>query len=125
VPPLNFIRNEILFPIYIYNYTQINRSTNHFNSFQCILLTKNRAFGSKKHQNQVLGLYEDIQRAVAMALFHWSAQRGLPRSIAIRLLQQLAARKTNDADGLIDEALGAQVFGFFYRLLLEKDLVYK
>jgi len=170
----------------------------------------------------VLGLYEDIQRAVAMALFHWSAQRGLPRSIAIRLLQQLAARKTNDADGniddvtlimlmallyaydtsvllvseyinphtarlpilsdpefakgflealyaqsswqaprldaiitysfgltlaslrhapgqlqaaalsainrdeiLIDEALGAQVFGFFYRLLLEKDLVYK
>ncbi|XP_016942363.3 nuclear pore complex protein Nup205 [Drosophila suzukii] len=188
---------------------------------ECILLTKNRAFGSKKHQNQVLGLYEDIQRAVAMALFHWSAQRGLPRSIAIRLLQQLAARKTNDADGniddvtlimlmallyaydtsvllvseyinphtarlpilsdpefakgflealyaqsswqaprldaiitysfgltlaslrhapgqlqaaalsainrdeiLIDEALGAQVFGFFYRLLLEKDLVY-
>ncbi|XP_016950249.1 nuclear pore complex protein Nup205 [Drosophila biarmipes] len=188
---------------------------------ESILLTKNRAFGSKKHQNQVLGLYEDIQRAVAMALFHWSAQRGLPRPIAIRLLQQLATRKTNEPDGniddvtlimlmallyaydtsvllvseyinphtarlpilsdpefakgflealyaqsswqtprldaiitysfgltlaslrhapgqlqaaalsainrdenLIDEALGAQVFGFFYRLLLEKDLVY-
>ncbi|XP_017055499.1 nuclear pore complex protein Nup205 [Drosophila ficusphila] len=188
---------------------------------ESILLTKNRAFGSKKHQNQVLGLYEDIQKALAMALFHWSAQRGLPRPIAIRLLQQLASRKTNDADGniddvtlimlmallyaydtsvllvpeysnphtarlpilsdpefaksfleglyaqsswqeprldaiitysfgltlaslrhapaqlqaaalsainrdeiLIDEALGAQVFGFFYRLLLEKDLVY-
>ncbi|XP_026837913.1 nuclear pore complex protein Nup205 [Drosophila erecta] len=189
---------------------------------ECIMLTKNRAFGSKKHQNQVIGLYEDIQQALAMALFHWSAQRGLPRPIAIRLLQHLANRKTNDADGniddvtlimlmallyaydtsvllitehtnphtarlpilsdpefakcflealyaqsswetprldaiitysfgltlaslrhapgqlqaaalstinrdeiLIDEALGAQVFVFFYRLLLEKDLVYK
>uniref|UniRef100_A0A6P4EG87 Nuclear pore complex protein Nup205 n=1 Tax=Drosophila rhopaloa TaxID=1041015 RepID=A0A6P4EG87_DRORH len=81
---------------------------------ECILLTKNRAFGSKKHQNQVLGLYEDIQRALAMALFHWSAQRGLPRPIAIRLLQQLASRKTTDADGNIDDVTLIMLMALLY-----------
>ncbi|XP_020811947.1 nuclear pore complex protein Nup205 [Drosophila serrata] len=81
---------------------------------ECILLTKNRAFGSKKHQNQVLGLYEDIQRALAMALFHWSAQRGLPRSIAIRLLQLLANRKTTDADGNIDDITTIMLMALLY-----------
>ncbi|KAH8396312.1 hypothetical protein KR222_008106, partial [Zaprionus bogoriensis] len=70
---------------------------------EIVLLTKNRAFGSKKHQNQVLALYRDTRKALAMALFNWSAQRGLPRNIAIRLLQQLANDKTADAAGNLDD----------------------
>ncbi|XP_017067012.1 nuclear pore complex protein Nup205 [Drosophila eugracilis] len=81
---------------------------------ESLLLTKNRAFGSKKHQNQVLGLYEDIQRAVGMTLFHWSAQRGLPRPIAIRLLQQLANRKTTDAKGDIDDVTVIMLMALLY-----------
>lgn len=82
--------------------------------FQCLLLTKNRAFGSKKHQNQVLGIYEDIQRALAMALFHWSAQRGLPRPIAIRLMQLLASRKTIDASGNPDDVTVIMLMALLY-----------
>ncbi|KAH8386462.1 hypothetical protein KR093_000678, partial [Drosophila rubida] len=67
------------------------------------LLTKNRAFGSKKHQNQVLGLYEDTRKALAMAMFNWSAQRGMPKHIAIRLLQHLANDKSCDSNGQLDD----------------------
>ncbi|XP_034102532.1 nuclear pore complex protein Nup205 [Drosophila albomicans] len=67
------------------------------------LLTKNRAFGSKKHQNQVLGLYEDTRKTIAMAMFNWSAQRGLPKNIAIRLLQYLANVKSTDSNGNLDD----------------------
>ncbi|XP_017097003.2 nuclear pore complex protein Nup205 [Drosophila bipectinata] len=81
---------------------------------ECLMLTKNRAFGSKKHQNQVLGMYEDIQRALAMALFHWSAQRGLPRPVAIRLMQILASRKTIDASGKPDDVTLIMLMALLY-----------
>ncbi|KAH8290089.1 hypothetical protein KR044_013111, partial [Drosophila immigrans] len=70
---------------------------------EIVLLTKNRAFGSKKHQNQVLGLFEDTRKTIAMAMFHWSAQRGLPKNIAIRLLQYLANVKSCDSNGNLDD----------------------
>lgn len=67
------------------------------------MLTKNRAFGSKRHQNQVLALYQDTRKALAMTLFNWSAQRGLPKNIAIRFLQHLANDKSADAAGNLDD----------------------
>ncbi|KAH8273367.1 hypothetical protein KR018_011887 [Drosophila ironensis] len=81
---------------------------------ECLLLTKNRAFGSKKHQNQVLGMYDDIQRAVAMSLFNWSAQRGLPRDVAIRLMKILAGRKTADPAGNIDDVTLIMLMSLMY-----------
>nr|ACI88735.1 RE24713p [Drosophila melanogaster] len=81
---------------------------------ECAMLTTNRAFGSKKHQNQVLGLYEDIQQALAMALFNWSAQRGLPRHIAIRLMHQLANRKNHDAGGNMDDVTLIMLMALLY-----------
>ncbi|EDW56225.1 GM22996 [Drosophila sechellia] len=91
------------------------------------MLTTNRAFGSKKHQNQVLGLYEDIQQALAMALFHWSAQRGLPRHIAIRLLRQLASRRNHDAGGIMDDVTLIMLMALLYSydtsiLLVAEDM---
>ncbi|XP_030381528.1 nuclear pore complex protein Nup205 [Scaptodrosophila lebanonensis] len=89
------------------------------------LLTKNRAFGSKKHQNQVLRLYEEIRTAVAMALFHWSAQRGLPKAIAIRLLQHLASYKPKVGSNNIDDVtliiLMALLYGYDTSVLLFSD----
>lgn len=38
-----------------------------------------------------------------MALFNWSAQRGLPKNIAIRLLQHLASTKSTDPDGNLQD----------------------
>ncbi|TDG40592.1 hypothetical protein AWZ03_012989 [Drosophila navojoa] len=78
------------------------------------LLTKNRAFGSKRHQNQVLGLYQDIRKALSMALFNWSAQRGLPKNIAIRLLQHLANTKSADPDGNLEDVTLIMLMALMY-----------
>lgn len=42
-------------------------------------LTGNRALGSSKHYRQVVDLYEDIRLLLALSLFNWSAQCGLPK----------------------------------------------
>lgn len=78
------------------------------------MLTKNRAFGSKRHQNQVLAIYENTRKALAMAMFNWSAQRGLPKNIAIRLLQQLANDKSADATGNMDDVMLIQLMTLLY-----------
>ncbi|XP_001354955.4 nuclear pore complex protein Nup205 [Drosophila pseudoobscura] len=93
-----------------------------------LMLTKNRAFGSTKHQNQVLALYEDIRKAVAMSLFNYSAQRGLPRGNAIRLMKMLAACKCNDnAGGNMDDVtvimLMALLYSYDTSVLLISDVV--
>ncbi|KAM8720864.1 hypothetical protein ACLKA7_006842 [Drosophila subpalustris] len=92
---------------------------------EILLLTKNRAFGSKKHQNQVLALYEDTRKALAMAMFHWSAQRGLSKNMAIRLLQYLANVKTTDANGNLDDVtlilLMALLYAYDTSVLLIAD----
>lgn len=89
------------------------------------LLTKNRAFGSKKHQNQVLALYEDIRKALAMAVFNWSAQRGLSKNMAIRFLQYLANVKPTHANGNLDDVtlilLMALMYGYDTSVLLIAD----
>ncbi|XP_034670932.1 nuclear pore complex protein Nup205 isoform X4 [Drosophila subobscura] len=94
-----------------------------------LMLTKNRAFGSTKHQNQVLALYEDIRKAVAMSLFNYSAQRGLPRAKAIRLMKMLAGCKGNEnsAGGNIDDVtvimLMALLYSYDTSVLLGTDAV--
>ncbi|SPP78524.1 blast:Nuclear pore complex protein Nup205 [Drosophila guanche] len=94
-----------------------------------LMLTKNRAFGSTKHQNQVLSLYEDIRKAVAMSLFNYSAQRGLPRAKAIRLMKMLAGCKGNEnsAGGNIDDVTVIMLMTLLYSydtsVLLSTDTV--
>ncbi|XP_022232399.2 nuclear pore complex protein Nup205 [Drosophila obscura] len=93
-----------------------------------LMLTKNRAFGSTKHQNQVLALYEDIRKAVAMSLFNYAAQRGLPRAKAIRLMKMLADCKCNEnAGGNIDDVtvimLMALLYSYDTSVLLGTDVV--
>ncbi|ALC49201.1 CG11943 [Drosophila busckii] len=78
------------------------------------LLTKNRAFGSKKHQNQVMALYEDTRRGIAMSLFNWSAQRGLPKAIALRLLQVLGQIKPLEATGDFDDVSIIMLMALLY-----------
>ncbi|EDV91738.1 nuclear pore complex protein Nup205 [Drosophila grimshawi] len=82
------------------------------------LLTKNRAFGSKRHQNQVLALYESTRKALAMCLFHWSAQRGLPKNIAIRLLKQLANNTQGNTSEVTLIMLMALLYGYDTSVLL-------
>lgn len=49
-----------------------------------------------------------------MALFHWSAQRGLPKNIAIRLLQHLANTKSTDAAGNMDDVTLIMLMALLY-----------
>ncbi|XP_068141155.1 nuclear pore complex protein Nup205 [Drosophila tropicalis] len=81
---------------------------------ESLMLTKNRAFGSKKHQNRVLGMYKSIRKSLAMALFNWSAQRGLPKLIAIRLLQYLANSKAVDTSGCVDDITLTMLMALLY-----------
>lgn len=52
------------------------------------LLTKNRALGPPKHHRMVLDLFEEIRQNLAMALFNFSAQSGLPKDATIQLISK-------------------------------------
>lgn len=52
------------------------------------LLTKNRALGPPKHHRMVLDLFEEIRLNLAMALFNYSAQSGLPKDVTISLIRK-------------------------------------
>lgn len=52
------------------------------------LLTKNRALGPPKHHRMVLDLFEEIRQSLAMALFNYSAQSGLPRDVTLSLISE-------------------------------------
>jgi nuclear pore complex protein Nup205 len=52
------------------------------------LLTKNRALGPAKHHRMVLDLYEEIRLNLAMILFNYSAQSGLPRDVTLSLISK-------------------------------------
>lgn len=51
------------------------------------LLTKNRALGPPKHHRMVLDLFEEIRQNLAMSLFNFSAQSGLPKDVTIQLIR--------------------------------------
>jgi len=52
------------------------------------ILSKNRALGPPKHHRMVLDLFEEIRMNLAMALFNYSAQSGLPKDVAIQLIRK-------------------------------------
>lgn len=52
------------------------------------LLTKNRALGPPKHHRMVLDLFEEIRQNLAMALFNYAAQSGLPKDVTIQLIRE-------------------------------------
>lgn len=53
------------------------------------LLTKNRALGPPKHHRMVLDLFDEIRQNLAMALFNYSAQSGLPKEATLQLIRKL------------------------------------
>lgn len=52
------------------------------------LLTKNRALGPPKHHRMVLDLFEEIRQNLAMALFNFAAQSGLPKDVTVHLIRE-------------------------------------
>lgn len=68
-----------------------------------VLLTKNRALGPNRHRNQIMELFEEIRLSLAMALFNWSAQRSLPKTIIAKLLQMLSKHHFSESSGEIDD----------------------
>lgn len=52
------------------------------------LLTKNRALGPPKHHRMVFDLFEEIRQNLAMALFNYAAQSGLPKDATIQLIRK-------------------------------------
>lgn len=78
------------------------------------MLTKNRALGDNKHQNQVIELFEDIRMSLATALFNWSAQRGLSKFNAVKLLRSLSRNKSKDANGEIENSTLTMLMALLY-----------
>uniref|UniRef100_A0A1A9X213 Uncharacterized protein n=1 Tax=Glossina brevipalpis TaxID=37001 RepID=A0A1A9X213_9MUSC len=81
---------------------------------ETLLLIKNRALGSNKHQNQVKELFQEIRLALAAAIFNWSAQRSLPSAIVIRLIKILSKYKSTEASGSIDDVTLTMLFALLY-----------
>jgi nuclear pore complex protein Nup205 len=52
------------------------------------LLTKNRALGPPKHHRMVLDIFEEIRQNLAMALFNFASQSGLPKDATIQLIRR-------------------------------------
>lgn len=61
-------------------------------------LTVNRALGNPKHYRQIVDLYQDIRLLLALCLFNWAAQCGLPKRVTLRLVALLAKYSPNDGD---------------------------
>ena len=80
------------------------------------LLTKNRALGPPKHHRMVLDTFEDIRQNLAMTLFNYAAQSGLPKDATIQLIQYLKTCKPNGPRGQIDNVTTTLVFTLFYAL---------
>ncbi|XP_058974470.1 nuclear pore complex protein Nup205-like [Musca domestica] len=78
------------------------------------ILTKNRALGDNKHQNQVTELFVDIRISLATALFNWSAQRGLPKSNTIKLLKSLVLYKSKEANGEMENTTLTMLMALLY-----------
>ncbi|XP_055844433.1 nuclear pore complex protein Nup205 [Episyrphus balteatus] len=83
-------------------------------SAELSILTKNRALGPPKHRRQVLDLFEDIRLALATALFNWSAQCGLPKNIAKKLMEYLSKYKPTEPTGGIDDVTMTLLMALLY-----------
>ncbi|XP_018798172.1 PREDICTED: nuclear pore complex protein Nup205 isoform X2 [Bactrocera latifrons] len=83
-------------------------------SKEIIILTKNRALGSKKHQNQVQQIYNDIRMGLATALFYWSAQRGLSKEIVIKLIKNISNCAQIQSSGIVDDITLKVIFSLMY-----------
>ncbi|XP_067638350.1 nuclear pore complex protein Nup205 isoform X3 [Eurosta solidaginis] len=83
-------------------------------SKEIVILTKNRALGSKKHQNQIQRLYHDIKLGLATALFYWAAQRGLPKAIVVKLIKNLSTLAQGQASGVINDITLTVIFALLY-----------
>ncbi|XP_037929221.1 nuclear pore complex protein Nup205-like [Teleopsis dalmanni] len=83
-------------------------------SKETVLLTKNRAFGPNKQKNQVLELFEDTRLALATSLYNWSAQRGLPSNIIIKLIDILSNYTSLEASGSIDDVMMTMLMALLY-----------
>ncbi|XP_054727442.1 nuclear pore complex protein Nup205 [Anastrepha obliqua] len=83
-------------------------------SKEIVILTKNRALGSKKHQNQVQQLYNDIKMSLATALFYWAAQRGLSKSIVVKLIKKMPKFAQVQASGTVDDITLTVLFAILY-----------
>lgn len=59
------------------------------------LLTKNRALGPPKHHRMVIDLFEEIRQNLAMVLFNYSAQSGLPKDVTLHLIRKLERNLLN------------------------------
>ncbi|XP_075154690.1 nuclear pore complex protein Nup205 [Haematobia irritans] len=81
---------------------------------ETVMLTKNRALGDNKHQNQVIELFEDVRVSLASALFNWSAQRGLPKFNAIRLLKSLSQNRAKEANGEMENTTLTMLMALLY-----------
>lgn len=75
---------------------------------------KNRALGSKKHQNQVQQLYNDIRMGLATALFYWSAQRGLSKEIVTKLIKNISNFAKIQSSGVVDDITLKVIFSLMY-----------
>ncbi|CRK98110.1 CLUMA_CG011478, isoform A [Clunio marinus] len=80
------------------------------------LLAKNRALGPPKHHRMVLDLYEEIRQNLAIALFNYSAQSGLPKDITIDLIHYLKKSKVNGARGEIDDVTVTLMMALLYAI---------
>ncbi|XP_020717403.1 nuclear pore complex protein Nup205 isoform X2 [Ceratitis capitata] len=83
-------------------------------SNEIVILTKNRALGSKKHQNQVQQLYSDIRMSLASSLFYWSAQRGLPKEIVSKLIKNISNYAQVQSSGIVDDTTLKVLFALLY-----------
>lgn len=80
-------------------------------------LTANRALGNAKHYRQVVDLFQDIRLLLALCLFNWSAQCGLPKRVTLRLIDLLAKYSPNDdARGGLDNVTATLLMALLYAL---------
>lgn len=80
-------------------------------------LTANRALGTAKHYRQVVDLYQDIRLLLALCLFNWAAQCGLPKRVTLRLMDLLAKYSANDdARGGLDSVTATLLMALLYAL---------
>ena len=65
---------------------------------ECATLQKNLALGDAKHRRLVRDLYADVRQGLADCLYCLSAQSGLGKSDATRLIEHLARVRPGDAN---------------------------
>lgn len=67
------------------------------------LLSENRALGPPKHHRQVLDCFQEIRVQLAIALYCWSAQCGLPLDTTLKLIHFLSKYEPDHPRGVIDD----------------------